>query len=579
MNIHDLSEYQLYKLKSIDPTLSSDWQESLQEILPKLHKKSQYSVYKNILKPHGITINADKKLEYKRPETLSLAINSIQTNNKDLLTITTHMRDIVDPKVKTHDAIVLADQIEALLSYLDNLDFQGYVQDQKNRQRIRVAFLYELATWIDTVDLTIHSGLRQLNSDIVKSYFKEVYLKHQIQGREFRSWDSSDVNFQQLDHFPQFIKNEALDRKFFIVEVQHYWFLIGIADQNDQDPYSFRRFLHEDTSGDQQQFVYLTHVILEKKYMQDTAYLSQVTFCISRLYTLDRTISDNTLKFVSDIKSLFNNYLKPLLKKPLKQGGSQPEVVIKERLIKYEKQLTILILQKLPAMIRLIENDVNDRDYLFYHVDQLAKQMLDNVQDFRLQPLVMYSEDSEVMVVKLITLRRLLDELRLVLESVKQQIESYSDDLKIPLLTVKEKLTETEQTLEDLQCDKDYILNYEATREHGGFWQKLKQGKAPEYSLEDIAESQQAMQEELFMFIVRMAKNKHKGIIYPEFEYNEVINDKYRHYALADGEMGISRLPRVLRLSEDKSRFNIGALKDTLYQDIFESNQEWSLGG
>lgn len=576
MNIHDLSEYQLYKLKSIDPALSSDWYDSIEKILPKLHKKSQYSVYKNILKPRGITISADKKLVYQSPETLSFTLASIQTNNKDLISIASHMLKVTDSDNKVHNAIALADKVEALLGHLDNLDVQGSLLDQKNRHRIRIAFLYDLAAWIDTIELTIHSGLRQLNSDIVKSYFKEVFIKQQVQGRDFRSWDSSDLEFQEFTHFPTFIKKEALDRKFFIVEGQHYWFLIGIADQVDKNPYSFRRFLHEDSSGGgHHQFVFLTHVVLDKQHISDPKYMEHATYCMSRLYTLDRGVSDTILKFVNEIKRLYNCYLRPLLKEPLEQDGSQPEVVIKNRLIKYEKQLSLLILQKLPNVIKLTENDVNDRNYLFYHLDQLTKQMSDNIQDFRLQPLVMYSDSGEVMIIKFIAMRKLLDKLRLVLNDEQQRIDEYSDHIKVPLTTVKEKLEETETSLGELQSFKDSIANYNEVQENGSFWQKLKVGKTPNYSLEDIIETEQSVNEDLFMFIVRMAKNQNKGMVYPEFECNEIINNKYRHYALADGDLGISRLPRVLRLSEDRRRFNSASIKEAVYQDIFESNQEW----
>lgn len=576
MNIHDLSEYQLYKLKSIDPALSSDWYESVEKILPKLHKKSQYSIYKNILKPRGITISADKKLVYKRPETLSFTIGSIKTNNKDLISIASHMLKVVSSDIKAYNAIALADKVEALLGYLDNLEVHDSLLDQKSRHRIRIAFLYELANWIDTIELTIHSGLRQLNDDIVKSYFKEVFIKQQIQGRDFRSWDSSDLEFQELTHFPAFIKKEGLDRKFFIVEGQRYWFLIGIADQIDKNPYSFRRFLHEDSSGGgHHQFVYLTHIVLDKKRMKDSKYLTHSSYCMSRLYTLDRGVSDTILKFVNEIKRLYSCYLKPLLKEPLEQDGSQPEVIIKERLIKYEKQLSLLILQKLPNVIKLTENDINDRNYLFYHLDQLAKQMSDNIQDFRLQPLVMYSDSGEVMVIKLIAMRKLLDKLRLVLNAEQQRVEEHADHIKVPLTTVKEKLEETEISLSELQSYKDNIANYNEVKEKGSFWQKLKAGKTPNYSLEDIIETEQSVNEDLFIFIVRMAKNQNKGMVYPEFECNEIVNEKYRHYALADGELGISRLPRVLRLSENRSRFNADSIKEAVYQDIFESNQEW----
>lgn len=176
MNIHDLSEYQLYKLKSIDPNLSSDWYKIIRDIVPKLNKDSQNSVYKNILKPRGIRVGPDKNLVYERPDSLSSIIQNLRTNNKDLISIAIHMTKIIDPQIKVHNGIELADKIEAILGYLDNLDVHDLLQDQKNRHKIRVAFLYDLAKWIDTITLNVDAGLRKLDNETVKSYFKEVFI-------------------------------------------------------------------------------------------------------------------------------------------------------------------------------------------------------------------------------------------------------------------------------------------------------------------------------------------------------------------------------------------------------------------
>ena len=261
----------------------------------------------------------------------------------------------------------LADTIESILGYLDGLEIGDVLQDQKDRKQIRVAFLYDLALWIDPITLEIKGGLRKLDTNSVKSYFKEVFIKQQIQGRDFRNWDSSDLSFQELSHLPSFIKQQGEDRKFFIVEGQNYWYLVGTASQVGKNPYSFRRFLHEDSSGRANEFVYLTSIVLDKNHMQNTAYLAYAAHCMTRLYTLDRGVSDTLLKFIHNIQYLYQNYLKPLLREPLQQDGSHPEEIIKERMIKYEKQLSILILQKLPRIIQMTSHDINDQDYLFYH--------------------------------------------------------------------------------------------------------------------------------------------------------------------------------------------------------------------
>lgn len=576
MNIHDLSEYQLYKLKSIDPTLSSDWLKIIKDILPKLNKEGQISIYKNILEPRGIRIGVNSNLIYKRPDTLKSTIESMQTKNKNLVSIASHMAKIIDPKIKQHNAIDLADKIEAILGYLDNLDIHDLIQDQKNRQKIRTAFLYDLAIWIDTIILDIDAGLRGLDTNTVKLYFKEVFIKQQIQGRDFRNWDSSDLSFQELTHLPLFIKKEGKDRKFFIVEGQDYWYLVGTASQIDKNPYSFRRFLYEDHSGDAREYIYLTSIVLKKDSISNAEYLAHASYCMTRLYTLDRGVSDTLLKFVHEIQQLHHNYLKPLLREPLQQDGTHPEEVIKERMIRYEKQLSILILQKLPRVIQTTFHDVNDQDYLFYHLDQLMKQMSENIQDFRLQPLSMYSTSSEIMIVKLIALRKLINKSRHLFYSNQESLGKNADIMGSSLLAIKEKLKETEINLEELQAVRENLDHYNSIKENGSIWQKIKLGKNPEYSLEEVAQMKVSLHEELFISIVRLAKTNNASIVYTEFECNEIINENYRHYAIADGKLGISNLPRVVRLNEDRTKLDIKSIKEVVYEDIFESNQQWN---
>ena len=105
----------------------------------------------------------------------------------------------------------------------------------------------------------------------------------------------------------------------------------------------------------------------------------------------------------------------------------------------------------------------------------------------------------------------------------------------------------------------------------------MRQGKAPSYTLEEIEEAERSLQNELFLSIVRTAKTYNRTIVYPEFECNEIINDDYRHYALPDGDSGFSRLPRIIKLPENREKFSIHTIKQTLNYDIFSSNQQWKL--
>jgi hypothetical protein len=577
-SIHDLSEYQLYKLKAIDPTLSKNWEDIIDSIMPVLDTESQQRIYQDILVPRGISYDVSQKLVYRRPETLREVVQNLQTNNRGLLSLTQHMLAFIETRQQDYSAMKLAEEVEATLYHLDQLDMDDARIEQKNRQKVRNAYLYDLAEWVENVELTIDAGLRNLDNAAVKAYFKEVFIKQQIQGWDFRSWDSTDLGFQELSYLPAFVMTEGKDRKFTIVEGDDYWFLTGAADDPEKNPYSFRRFLYEDTSGDDHNpYVYLTHIVLKKDQLNNQRYLAHAAHCISRLYTLDRGVSETLLKFSFEIKKLYKTYLHPLLKAPLKNDGSHSELVVQERMIKYEQQLSTLILQKIPKIFRFALHDINDQLYLFYQLDKLFKQMIDNIKDFRLNPLARFSTSTEMLAIKLTSMRLLIAKLRPILCDQTLAEEEKKELLDAPIKDIEHHIDHSDAGLKELKLLRYNIRHHQDIKENGSFWEKMRQGKAPSYTLEEIEEAERSLQNELFLSIVRTAKTYNRTIVYPEFECNEIINDDYRHYALPDGDSGFSRLPRIIKLPENREKFSIHTIKQTLNYDIFSSNQQWKL--
>ena len=243
IHVYELSEYQIYQLKSIDPALSTNWKTIIANILPKLDPASRKSVYEKILSKRNISAN----FTYIIPENLRSVLSNTAVRNKELQAISVQMLKLVESQPQTCDAIDLADKVEAMIDYINRIDIGDHHLDQQSRKSIKRAFLYDLATWIDNVNLIVQPGIRQLNVDVVKTYFKEVFIKQKIQERDFRAWDSTDIDFQEQENLPSIIREEAKRKKFFVIESEKYWYLIGIADKPRQNPYSFKRFLHEDS--------------------------------------------------------------------------------------------------------------------------------------------------------------------------------------------------------------------------------------------------------------------------------------------------------------------------------------------
>ena len=162
MHVYELSEYQLYQLKSIDPTLSSNWKSILTDILPQLDKPSRKSVYEKILSKRNISPN----FTYTIPDDLRSVLSTTAIGNKELESIAVQMLKFIESKPSSYDAIELADKVEAMIDYLNRIDIGDHFLDQQCRKSIKHAFLYDLAALIDDIDLIVQPSIRQLNADI-----------------------------------------------------------------------------------------------------------------------------------------------------------------------------------------------------------------------------------------------------------------------------------------------------------------------------------------------------------------------------------------------------------------------------
>lgn len=572
MQVYELSEYQIHQLKSIDPALSANWKTIITDILPQLDKSSRKSVYEKILSKRNISAN----LTYIVPDDLREVLFKNAIRNRELEAISIQMLKFIETKPSSYDAIELADKVEAMIDYLNCIDIGDHFLDQKSRISIKNAFLYDLAAWIDSVDLIVQPGIRQLNTDIVKTYFKEVFIKQRIQQRDFRAWDSTDIDFQQQENLPNIIKKEAKGKKFFVIESEKYWYLTGIADKPRQNPYSIKRFLHEET-GSNEAFVYLTHIVIRKNLLEKKPYLDHINHCMSRLYTLDVGVSDTIIKFIEEIQYLYKTQIKTLLKKELKKDGEDTEYYIHQRMSEYEQQITVLILNKLNNIIKNAISDDHDRDYLFYYLSKIFNKIVDSVQIFQLQPVATYSFNVEVMIARLISFRHFLEMIYDLLGDDNFDIKELAGVSENIITTIKEEFDEVENNLEQIERLGKKLETYYKIKNDGNIWQRIMVGLPPKYSFEDIENSRYEIKKEFFLSIVRLAKTQTDNIIYLEFDCNEALNEYYRHYAIANDKMIIARLPKILRLPEDKETFDVKKVNEAIHHNVFITNKNFAL--
>lgn len=555
LNIYDLSYYQLYILKSIDPILDKDWHKKLLSVFTKLDQPSQNVVYKKILQPRRIFYNKEKKcFQNKNHISLKDALLISPTSNRSLLKCVEHMQDFLKLSGQLATEKV-ADKIEALLSHLDQVDINLDLDEHKVREQLRQAFLYDVSIWIDTIDLIIPKNVRALTSEVIKTFLKEVFIKHQIYGNDFRSWNALEIDDLELSHFPTYLSKPSKDRQLQIVETAEYWFLIGQPNKFKDNTFSLRRFLFEDNGF---QFVYLSGLVVSRHSFNDAKVKKSALQQISSIYSLDRTLSEDIVRFIKDCKTFQKKYLRPILRKPLSRGITDIEEMIAERLAVYEKNLTSLVLDKLPRVINAISS-MDDEDYLYYHMNALFKDFLEDVENFRLLPVVQYSKSAQLMSVKILCIMQMMNNFK----EIEKSPEEKDNIIKQPLLELGQLYDETETEMTELEKIKKSIFRYEEKKQEKKLLSRFT-NKAPTFTLDDVANHEKKLNETFFISIVRLAKKRRNIIIYPEYECRYTEDDNFRHYAFPYGKNGLGKLPRIVRLPENREIFYYEQLEQSL---------------
>lgn len=574
-HIFDLSHYDIYRLQSIDPIFSDDWRQTLCDIFPKLDKESQNSVFRQLLVPRGIMYDkTSKKFLAQRPVSLSDTLALTSSSNDKVMMMANHMLNFLKAPTQGVSILELADKIEAMLDHFDSIELYDAKNEHRLAKKIRQAFLYDLSHWIDNIEISLAPGLRNLTPDMIRAYFKSVFLKHQIQGWEFRSWDGQDMQELSSEHFPVFLQQEAVVRRYVVVETPKYWFLIGPTRLANQNPFSFRRFLFEDSdvSG---QYIYLTHVVVEREGVNLPANKANILMQLSRMYTLERSVNEAVKIFMNSSKDLLIRYIYPLIRKPLATDGRPIEALIEERMQNFEKQFSILILNKLPRIFDIALKEINDLEFFYYHLDLLIANVTNCLRDFCLQPLASFSLVAKRTTLRLVSMRMLTHRIRNYLNDMTIEAEQKQKLFMAPMQYLDKELKEVEEEQSTIDILTEEVLYYQKQVETSGFLRRLITPKAPKYSLEELTQYRQQLNENFFMSIIRLAKDQKQLIVYPEFECNIIIDENFRHYAFIDGELGLTRLPKLLCLPEKRDSFDFQTVRQQINADVFRTNQEW----
>ncbi|MCC2638663.1 MAG: hypothetical protein K0Q68_2382 [Moraxellaceae bacterium] len=563
-------------LKVIDPVLNEDWEERITTILEPLDEQSRQRAFRNVIKPKGIELDkASGRYVFAGKPTVRELVTSMST--PQLAAIADKLLKVLASLGQERSLNIIADALEGGLSTIDRFNPEENQLRQKEKQRLRESFLYDFATGIRNADFDIPPNQRGLTVEAIRTYIIEVFIKQQLMGYWFTTTPIYELKKDEHPFVNTNILDEARVRRFDIVQAGTFLFLVGPVPRFDQNQYSVRRFLSEDTAMGGR-IVYFNSLAVDRRELDNAATQQKVAHDMTRIITIQRQLSARIVELVDSFEQNQHKYLLPLLFKPLAADGSDIETAIEQRLQEYEKSLSRLVLGKIPVALSELAQGQDDFEYLFFALKTFLLEILGNVQDFSAQSSAQWSTKGQELEYRTASYVRLLEKRKpQVFTSEAREIAAGDAALatELPVAELKKIVDNAEPALENLADQlKEAILALSA-----------EEGKARQFmgrllgrkkvDPDEVRGEIGGVRRNAFLEIVRVPKRYPKICVYLEFEDLIEVDDRKRHYAFPNGNAGLALLPYLIDLPEDKDQFDIRSVRKVLELDLFNTSQPW----
>ncbi len=570
----------MLELQDLDPLLDVNWNQRATAILAQLDSVKRKYAFEQYLEPKGVIYDADtKKFDFYGRQSVQDVVAYLR--NAGLQTIGRKFIEGQEMLRSTRDPIAFADMVESSLSVIERYDTQENLSVQKEKILLRNAFLDDLVLIARGMDFEVPKNQRSLSADAIKVFIIEIFIKQQIQGYRFKTLPISALENDENDYIKTTMAKEVKVRQCEVIKSENYFFLVGPVRDFDQNPYSIRRFLIEETvmGGS---VVYFNAVAISHKHIAKPKNHEVISWILSRIVTLERQLSHGIIKLVEDIEKAQKLYLLPILNKPIEADGTQLEKAIARRLHEYERNLSIFILGKIPKGVSELANTVDDYEYLFFSLRKLIIDLACDVRDFSTQSTTVLSTAAEEMDLRMMSYLKLLDKRKTkVFTTAREEEVDPANDPDLPREEFAAALDNFEPKFDKLRMKYKEILRKNAAPKNSFriLLEKIFKIEEKELTTDDVQNEIDSVKRKCLIALIKICKRYPRVTLYLEFEDLVQINEELRHYSIPAGDEGLARLPILFKLYEDRTTFDLKAVRKTLEFDVFKEVPEYQSEG
>lgn len=572
--------YQLrVKLKQIDPILDKHWQQQIQSILSTTPQALHQKIEDQYLKAKNIAWNyLNQTFEFKGHT--SLKNLQLDTQNSELLQLAHRIKSTFSYLQGYQTDFQIADYLESIVREINQIDLE-HSADIQAQQLIKKAFLYDAALIIRDLDFTVSENHRHLDIEQVRTFIFEIFMKSEILGSWFAHILPSEYAEQELAIFQDYFIQQQRVRDFEIIKTFQYYFVLSSTYDSSVSAYSIRRFLTEENFGKEDRF-YISGLVLDPQQLDQANYFANFKQLMNRIIGIQRKMNPHIVELIESLHEYNQQNLIPSLKEILNIQSFSIDHLVKEHLEILEKDLSLNILEPLLKGLKNSVQHTDELEYCYLNISRLINEFLHQLEILSQQPMLQFNQHARLFKYRLIAYLKLLEQRRAQIFVIFHDEFQYQQQLRAvsaPTQEIRELLNSAMEQTRQIQQHIRQLEREMQNAENSSFLKRLfKKTENHELKINQLKQNLIEVRDRCYIRIIAIQKQASQESVYMEAKnLISVIDSKVRHYAFANGKNGVTRLPLLLQLPEDRNNFNMQSILMALNYDFLLSAKSWKL--
>ncbi|MEX5441233.1 MULTISPECIES: hypothetical protein [Acinetobacter] len=566
------------QLKQIDPILDKHWQQQLDSILSKTPQALHQKIEDQYLKAKNISWNyLNQTFEFKGH--ISLKELQLNTQNSELLQLAHRINTTFSYLQSYQTDFQIADYLETIVREINQIDLDN-PKDIQAQQLIKKAFLYDTALIIRELNFSVSENHRHLNIEQVRTFIFEVFMKSEILGSWFAHILPSEYADQELTIFQDYFISEQQVRDFEIIKTFQYYFVLSSSYDSLISAYSIRRFLTEESFGKEDRF-YISGLVLDPQQLNQPNYFENFKQLMTRIIGIQSQMNPHIVELVESLHEYNHQRLIPSLKEILNIQSFSIEHLVKEHLEILEKDLSLNILEPFLKGLKNSVQHTDELEFCYLNILRLINEFLHQLEILSQEPILQFNPHARLFKYRLIAYLKLLEQRRaqiFVLFHDEFHYQQHVREVSAPTQEMRELLNDAIEQTRQIQQHIRQLERETQNKQNASFIKRLfKKPENHEFKINELKQNIIDVRDRCYLRIIALQKQTTQVSMYLEAKNLIPVDSKMRHYAFANGENGVTRLPLLLQLPEERNSFNMQSMLLALNYEFMLSAKSWGI--